>query len=221
MTTISLGKIAFTWRSTYNASTTYMKQDVVSYNGDSFVCVLDNTLGVIPTDASPAWDLFAQGSTGISNSSGQIIYNNGTGLVALPAGTLGQVLTVGPTGLPVWATPEIRSGTKALRFPENTANTQSNLYRTMGVIMTDGSVRAWGQNSNFRIGDGTEYSRSYPARAAFPPGFPGASKLYYTAQTHTYCIDNNGQLWIWGLNDYGQCANGNTNVQRVPFTLNS
>ena len=88
MTTISLGKIAFTWRSTYNASSTYMKQDVVSYNGDSFVCVLDNTMGVIPTDASPAWDLFAQGSTGISNSSGQIIYNNGTGLVALPAGTL-------------------------------------------------------------------------------------------------------------------------------------
>ncbi len=221
MTTISLGKIAFTWRSTYNASTTYMKQDVVSYNGDSFVCVLDNTMGVTPTDASAAWDLFAQGTTGISNSSGQIIYNNGSGLVALPAGALGQVLTVGPTGLPVWATPEIRSGTKALRFPENTANTQSNLYRTMGVIMTDGSVRAWGQNSNFRIGDGTEYSRSYPARAAFPPGFPGASKLYYTAQTHTYCIDNNGQLWIWGYNDYGQCANGNTAVQRVPFNASA
>ena len=148
MTTISLGKVAFTWQSTYNASSTYMKQDVVSYNGDSFVCVLDNTMGVTPTDASAAWDLFAQGTAGISNSSGQIIYNNGSGLVALPAGALGQVLTVGPTGLPVWATPEIRSGTKALRFPENTANTQSNLYRTMGVIMTDGSVRAWGQNSN-------------------------------------------------------------------------
>ena len=221
MTTISLGKIAFTWRSTYNASTTYMKQDVVAYNGDSFVCVLDNIIGVTPADSSAAWDLFAQGTTGISNSSGQIIYNNGAGLVALPAGTLGQVLTVGPTGLPVWATPEIRSGTKAAKFPENTANTQANLYRTMGVIMSDGSVRAWGQNSNFRIGDGTEYSRSYPARAAFPPGFPGAAKLYYTAQTHTYCIDNNGQLWIWGYNDYGQCANGNTAVQRVPFNASA
>lgn len=221
MTTVSLGKIAFKWRSTYNPATTYMKQDVVAYNGDSFVCVVDNTTGVVPTDASANWDLFAQGTAGISSSSGQLIYHNGSSLVALPAGVAGQVLTVGATGLPVWSTPEVRSGTKAVKLPENSANTQPNLYRTMGVIMSDGSVRAWGTNGNFRIGDGTEYSRSYPARAAFPPGFPGADKLYYNHNSHTYVIDKSGQLWIWGLNDYGQCGNGNTAVQRVPFNASA
>ena len=101
MTTVSLGKVAFRWRSTYNAATTYMRQDVVAYLGSTFVCVADNTVGVTPNDAHVSWDLFAQGTTGVSTSSGQILYNNGSGLVALAAGTVGQVLTVGAGGLPV------------------------------------------------------------------------------------------------------------------------
>ena len=145
MTTVSLGKVAFRWRSTYNAATTYMRQDVVAYLGSTFVCVADNTVGVTPNDAHVSWDLFAQGTTGVSTSSGQILYNNGSGLVALVAGTVGQVLTVGAGGLPVWATPQVRSATKVLKLPENASGTQPNSYRKFGVIMTDGSVRAWGQ----------------------------------------------------------------------------
>jgi len=221
MTTVSLGKIAFKWRSTYNPATTYMKQDVVVYLGSSFVCVLDNTVGVTPIDSAAAWDLFAQGTTGVSSSSGEIIYNNGSGLVALPAGVSGQVLTVNAGGLPVWATPQVRSATKVLKLPENAANTQPNSYRKMGVIMTDGSIRAWGQQSYYLLGDGTTFSRSYPTRTAFPPTFPGASKLYYWYDMQAACIDANGQLWLWGNNDYGSCGNGNLLVTRVPFNASA
>jgi alpha-tubulin suppressor-like RCC1 family protein len=221
MATVSLGKIAFKWRSTYNAGTTYMRQDVVAYNGDSFVCVVDNTVGIIPTDASANWDMFAQGTAGVSTSGGQIIYNNGSGLVALPAGISGQVLTVGAGGLPVWATPQVRSGTRVLRLPENATNTQPNSYRKMGVIMSDGSIRAWGQQTYYLLGDGTTFSRSYPVRTAFPPGFPGASKLYYGYDQQAACIDNNGQLWLWGNNEYGACGNGNTTVVRVPYNASA
>ena len=52
MTTVSLGKVAFTWKGSYDASTTYNSQDVVEYNGDSFVCVTDNTSGTAPTATS-------------------------------------------------------------------------------------------------------------------------------------------------------------------------
>ena len=221
MATISLGKVAFRWRSTYSAATTYMKQDVVSYLGSTFVCILDGTVGVTPANASTAWNIFAQGTTGVSNSSGQILYNNGSGLVALAAGTAGQVLTVGAGGLPVWATPQVRSATKVLKLPENAANTQPNSYRKFGVIMTDGSVRAWGQQSYYLLGDGTTFSRSYPTRTAFPPGFPGASKLYYWYDMQAACIDSSGQLWIWGNNDYGSCGNGTTAVVRVPFNASA
>lgn len=221
MATVSLGKIAFKWRSAYSAATVYAKQDVVAYNGDSFVCVLDGTIAVTPTDAAAAWDLFAQGTAGVSTSSGQLIYNNGSGLVALPAGIAGQVLTVGAGGLPVWATPQVRSSTKALKLAENSANTQPFSLNKMGVIMTDGSIRAWGNNANYELGDGSVSARSYPVRAAFPPGFAGASKLYYQAASCVYCIDNAGNLWAWGLNDYGQCGNGNQLVTRVPFNTSA
>ena len=221
MATVSLGKIAFKWRSTYNAGTTYMKQDVVAYLGDSFVCTLDSTVGITPTDASANWDIFAQGTAGISTSSGQLIYNNGTGLVALAAGTSGQVLTVNSSGLPVWATPQVRSGTKVLALPENAKGIQPNSYRKFGVIMTDGSIRAWGQQSYYLLGDGTTFSRSYPTRTAFPPTFPGASKLYYGYDQQAACIDANGQLWLWGNNEYGACGNGVTTVVRVPYNASA
>lgn len=221
MTTVSLGKIAFKWRSTYSAGTTYMKQDVVAYLGSSYVCILDNTVGATPSSSPSAWSVFAQGTGGISTSSGQIIYNNGSGLVALPAGVSGQVLTVDPSGLPIWSTPEVRSATKALKLAENSANTQPFSLNKMGVIMTDGSIRAWGNNANYELGDGTASARSYPTRSAFPPGFTGASKLYYQAASCVYCIDNSGNLWAWGLNDYGQCANDNQLVTRVPFNASA
>jgi alpha-tubulin suppressor-like RCC1 family protein len=131
------------------------------------------------------------------------------------------VLTVGAGGLPVWATPQVRSATKVLNLPENAANTQPNSYRKFGVIMTDGSVRAWGQQSYYLLGDGTTFSRSYPTRTAFPPGFPGASKLYYWYDMQAACIDSSGQLWLWGNNDYGSCGNGNLLVTRVPFNASA
>jgi alpha-tubulin suppressor-like RCC1 family protein len=221
MATVSLGKIAFKWRSTYNSGTTYMKQDVVAYNGDSFVCAVDNTVGIAPSDASANWDIFAQGTAGVSTSSGEIIYNNGSGLTALPAGTAGQVLTVGAGGLPVWATPQVRSGTKVAKLAENATGIQPNSYRKMGVIMSDGSIRAWGQQTNYLLGDGTTYTRSYPVRTAFPPGFPGASKIYYGYDEQAACIDNNGQLWVWGNNPYGSTGNGTTTVVRVPYNASA
>jgi len=161
MAIVSLGKVAFRWRSIYNAGTTYMKQDVVSYLGSTFVCILDSTVGVTPTNASANWNIFAQGTTGVSSSSGQILYNNGSGLVALAAGTSGQVLTVGSSGLTVWATPQVRSATKVLKLPENAKGMQPNSYRKMGVIMTDGSIRAWGSQASYLLGDGTTFTRSH------------------------------------------------------------
>ena len=132
MGTVSLGKIAFTWRGAFDASATYARQDVVGHNGDSFVCLVDATTSVTPDATSTAWDLFAQGTQGVSSAPGEVIYFDGNQLVALPAGQSGQVLTIGAQGVPVWATPDVRSGTKVLKLPENAKGAQPNSYRQFG-----------------------------------------------------------------------------------------
>jgi alpha-tubulin suppressor-like RCC1 family protein len=220
-TNISLGKIAFSWKGTYSAGTTYYKQDVVAYNGSTYVCLVDSTVGQTPATLTTYWQIFAQGAAGVSLNAGELIYNNGSGLVSLPAGTSGQVLSVGAGGLPQWGTPDVRSGTKVKSLLANSYANNNTIYRHYAVIMTDNSVRAWGVNNSYVLGDGSTNSRSYPGRVAFPPAFPGASKVWYTYNANGYCVDLNGQLWAWGDNSYGQCGTGNTTTQYVPFNCSA
>jgi hypothetical protein len=43
--------ISFLWKGAYSAGTTYVPNDVVSYNGSSYICILAST-GNLPTDAT-------------------------------------------------------------------------------------------------------------------------------------------------------------------------
>ena len=65
MTKVStnLGKVATTPRGEYNANTTYLKLDVVTYNGSSYVALKEST-GNLPTNTT-YWQLMAsKGSDG-------------------------------------------------------------------------------------------------------------------------------------------------------------
>ncbi|MBU3554821.1 carbohydrate-binding protein [Polynucleobacter sp. UB-Piko-W3] len=220
-TNILLGKIAFTWKGTYAAGTTYARQDVVIYNGSSYVCLQDSTLGQTPANLTAYWQLFAQGVGSVSANAGEVIYNNGSGLVALPAGTAGQVLTINASGFPSWAAPDIRSATKVKALVSNGMGQQASMYRHNYVIMNDNSVKMWGWNGNYCLGEGTTNSRSYPGRVAFPPTFPGALKIWGNFQYNGICIDTTGQLWTWGYNTEGQCGNGTTTVVTVPYNASA
>jgi alpha-tubulin suppressor-like RCC1 family protein len=221
MPSISLGKIAFTWKGVYSAATTYAKQDIVSYNGTTYVCLADGTIAQTPALLTAYWQQFAQGVGTVTASAGQIVYNNGSGLVALPVGTTGQVLTVNSSGLPVWATPDVRSGSKVLRMAENTYKTQQQCYRHYGAIMTDLSVRMWGVNNSYVLGDGTTLARSYPGRVGFGPDFPGAKKLFLTYNTTQFVIDVNDKLWAWGYNAHGQIGDNTTTVRQAPYFVSN
>ena len=105
MATVNLGLIKFRWQGAYAGGTAYVKDDVVSYNGSSYVCILAST-GNLPTDTT-YWNVMAQGGTDITSISGlaqgDILYYNGTDWVRLGAGTSGQVLQTGGTGAnPSW-----------------------------------------------------------------------------------------------------------------------
>jgi hypothetical protein len=66
-----LGK--FTYIAEFNPSTTYLKKNIVSYNGESFICQIDNTLNISPTNgtSNANWALIAmRGANGAQGAKG-------------------------------------------------------------------------------------------------------------------------------------------------------
>jgi hypothetical protein len=107
MATVNLGRIKFVWQGAYSGATAYVADDVVSYNGSSYICILAST-GNLPTNAT-YWSLMAQSGTDITSlaglAQGDVLYYNGTSWVRLGAGTSGQFLqTNGASANPSWGT---------------------------------------------------------------------------------------------------------------------
>ena len=106
MATINLGNIKFQWQGTYNAGTTYAVDDVVAYNGSSYVCILAST-GNLPTNTT-YWNVMSQAGTDGTDvgttltTQGDMLYRDGSGLQRLAKGTAGYYLKQG-TNHPEWS----------------------------------------------------------------------------------------------------------------------
>lgn len=94
MATLDIGKIKFTWKGAYSAATAYEADDVVSYQGNSYVCIAATT-GNAPTDTTK-WNVMAEG-TSVLTTAGDILTHNGTNNTRLAKGPSGQVLTANAT----------------------------------------------------------------------------------------------------------------------------
>jgi hypothetical protein len=96
MATVNLGSIKFKWKGTYSGATAYTIDDVVEYNGSSYICILAST-GNLPTNATYFEQMSSAGTNGTDltttlTTQGDILYRDGSGLVRLGAGTAGQAL---------------------------------------------------------------------------------------------------------------------------------
>lgn len=99
MATIDIGKIKPVFKGTYDNSTAYVLDDIVYYNGSSYVAKTSTT-GNLPTDTTK-WNILASGSGGIWDSTlslgsaGQAVKVNSGG-TALEFGAVagGKVLQV-------------------------------------------------------------------------------------------------------------------------------
>ena len=105
----ALDLIGFTDKGVYNASASYVKNDIVHYQGDSWRVLVDDTTGVIPAEGlnytlfieaptDVALDLIAQREAAVSTHAysvgNQLIYN-GTLYKVTSAIAIGDTLTVG------------------------------------------------------------------------------------------------------------------------------
>jgi len=110
MATINLGSIKFKWKGTYAGGTAYTVDDVVEYNGSSYICILAST-GNLPTNATYFEQMSSAGTNGTDGTDltttlttqGDIVYRDASGLQRLGAGTAGQALITNGTGAnPSW-----------------------------------------------------------------------------------------------------------------------
>ena len=141
MATINLGSIKFKWQGAYAGGTAYTVDDVVSYNGSSYICIQAST-GNLPTNATYFEQMSSAGTNGTDGTDltstlttqGDLIYRDGSGLQRLGAGTSGQALITGGTGAnPSWGT--ISSGTYSLHDFED--------YGYSTDVTTSGATNAY------------------------------------------------------------------------------
>ena len=59
MPVLDIGKVRMTFEGAWNNSTAYVVLDVITYNGSSYVCIIDHS-GVNPTNAS-YWQVVSAG----------------------------------------------------------------------------------------------------------------------------------------------------------------
>lgn len=205
---IDISKLGYRWRGLYGEGLTYQKGDVVrkdnkvqAWSGSSWT-----TLGVGQMNATQRGELATAGSAPILT------------------GVQGQELFV-----TVWGDIEFRfsdgrrgSGAKDIMSYHNTGMTDYYYGGTSNgfAIMTDGSVKGWGDQRNGKVGDGVigDRARSLPVDVAFPPGTPPI--IYVHGISTKYAIDAKGGLWSWGWNAHGAVGDGTTTDRSTPFKMN-
>jgi hypothetical protein len=149
MATVNLGRIKFVWQGAYSGATAYVADDVVSYNGSSYICILAST-GNLPTNTT-YWNLMAQTGTDITSiaglAQGDVLYYNGTSWVRLGAGTSGQFLkTNGASANPAWAT--VQAGVLAVTSFTNSTRTSISATSTENFELWSGTVNRTSATSN-------------------------------------------------------------------------
>jgi alpha-tubulin suppressor-like RCC1 family protein len=89
------------------------------------------------------------------------------------------------------------------------------------ALKQDGTVWAWGYNGDGELGDGTETGYSTPVQVVGPGGigFLTGVTAIAVGLDHTVALKQDGTVWTWGLNEYGQLGDGTTNSQSTPVQV--
>ena len=74
------------------------------------------------------------------------------------------------------------------------------------VMLSNGSLRAWGADFHGQLGNGTTGQQASPIRFYLPPGV--TYKTLATGSATSYALSVTGQVHAWGVNFAGQVGDG-------------
>lgn len=104
------------------------------------------------------------------------------------------------------------------------ALTIESTYQGSIALMDNGEVWAWGYGGHGQIGDDSFSSRYYPRRVRGLNAIAIVDIASCGAGSADYCsfaaLDDQGHVWMWGYNGYGQLGIGGTNNQARAYQIN-
>ncbi|ROL62509.1 T9SS C-terminal target domain-containing protein [Bacteroidetes/Chlorobi group bacterium ChocPot_Mid] len=86
------------------------------------------------------------------------------------------------------------------------------------ALKNDGTVWAWGSNSDGQLGDGTNTDSHVPVKVDSLKSIIAIARGCF----HSLALKNDGTVWAWGWNKYGQLGYGtSTDISYVPVQVDS
>jgi alpha-tubulin suppressor-like RCC1 family protein len=87
------------------------------------------------------------------------------------------------------------------------------------VLLSDGTLRAWGDDRFGQLGDGRTATESAPVEV-FPP--TGVTYSFLATGSNTsYGVTPAGDVYSWGANTQGEVGNGSTSTEPTPVKVES
>lgn len=80
------------------------------------------------------------------------------------------------------------------------------------ALADDGSIWGWGNNLNGQLGNDSFNSSSAPTQVSPLPGGRKATAIA-CGSLHSLAVADDGSIWAWGFNEYGQLGNGTSFVR--------
>ena len=88
------------------------------------------------------------------------------------------------------------------------------------ALLEDGTVWAWGYNGYGQLGDGTKTDRHRPVQVSELKEVKAIAAGRLQGGSHySLALREDGTLWAWGLNNYGQLGDGTTTSRDRPVKV--
>ncbi len=91
------------------------------------------------------------------------------------------------------------------------------------ALSENGQVYIWGSNSNGQLGNGTTAKSNVPVNITQYIGVDTSDKIVQVSAGyyHTIALSENGQVYTWGSNAYGELGNGASENSNLPINITS
>ncbi len=87
------------------------------------------------------------------------------------------------------------------------------------VILSDGSMWSWGDDTYYQLGTATPGQSASPVRFYAPPGV--TYQTFATGSATSYALTTTGQVYAWGVSFVGQVGDGSDRTARSPVLVAS